>query len=89
MPPPRVLRDTADEDGHAVDTTAETPDGKAVEYKHEGGGSFCASRADSAVTDPDGVDKVRARGGRYAVFLDTSLPGPPARPTDRRLQGRR
>lgn len=76
-PPLRVLRDTADEDGHVVDTMPETPDGQAVdpeivaepegEYEQEDGGSFGASRADGAMTDPDEVDRVRARGRRYVV----------------------
>ncbi|WP_155256565.1 EcoAI/FtnUII family type I restriction enzme subunit R [Salinispora pacifica] len=76
-PPLRVVRDTADEQGHLLESTPEAPDGDEVdpdtvaepetEYVQEEGGTFDASSPDGVVNDPDEVDRIRSRGRRYVV----------------------
>ncbi|MET7766867.1 EcoAI/FtnUII family type I restriction enzme subunit R [Streptomyces sp. NPDC005393] len=74
-PPLRIVRDTADEQGHVVDTAPETADGEEVdpetvaeaeaEYAQEDGGTL--GQAGGTVDDPDEVDRIRSRGRRYVV----------------------
>lgn len=76
-PPLRVVRDTADEQGHVVDRTAETPEGGEIDpeavaepeaqYAQADGGSFDAPGAEGRVDDPDEVERIQARGKRFVV----------------------
>lgn len=76
-PPLRFVRDTADEQGHLLDSQPEGPDGDAVDsetvaepetdYVQEAGGTFEPQPSDAAVDDPDEVDRIRSRGRRYVV----------------------
>ncbi|MFE2426477.1 EcoAI/FtnUII family type I restriction enzme subunit R [Streptomyces sp. NPDC059373] len=76
-PPLRVVRDTADEQGHVVGRAPETPEGDAADpetvaelqadYTQAEGGTFEGQGANGTVDDPDEVDRIRSRGKRYVV----------------------
>ncbi|HET8659511.1 MAG TPA: DEAD/DEAH box helicase family protein [Micromonosporaceae bacterium] len=76
-PPLRVVRDTADEQGHLLESQPEAPDGGAAdpetvaepeaEYTQADSGTFEAQRPGGAVDDPEEIDRIRSRGQRYVV----------------------
>ncbi|GAB2558223.1 DEAD/DEAH box helicase family protein [Nocardia heshunensis] len=76
-PPLRVVRDTADEQGHLLGSTPESPEGDEIDsenvaepeaaYDQTDGGRFDEQPAESRVVAPDEVDRIRSRGRRYVV----------------------
>ncbi|WP_420849144.1 EcoAI/FtnUII family type I restriction enzme subunit R [Parafrankia soli] len=76
-PPLRVVRDTADEQGHVLDSVPETPEGDAVDLEAiaesdvddlpADGATGDMERPGSALVDPDEVDLIRSRAKRYTV----------------------
>ncbi len=76
-PPLRVVRDTADEQGHVIDTVGETPDGQEIDpetvaepdsaYEQQDGGAFDSASQAGVIDDPDEIDRIRARGRKYVV----------------------
>ncbi len=76
-PPLRVVRDTADEQGHLLSSTPEPPEGGEVEpetvaepeteYERTDAGTLDATHSGDIINDPDEVDRIRSRGRHYVV----------------------